>query len=214
MRLLTPPRGMKSSGKTSGDACKLVMLGSAGVGKSALVVRYLTKRFIWEYDPTLEYAYRHQTQVDEELANLEILDTAGLDDSPCYESHLKWGDGFMIVYSVNDRRSFDEVKVIKRTLDEIRKSRNVSCVIVGNKSDLDHDRRVTTAEGEGLAAEHACAFFETSACDGGAEIQEAFHELYREVRRRKILENKSRRRSSAAQVKNVLGKMFTKINSG
>ena len=120
----------------------------------------------------------------------------------------------MIVYSVNDRRSFDEVKVIKRTLDEIRKSRNVSCVIVGNKSDLDHDRRVTTAEGEGLAAEHACAFFETSACDGGAEIQEAFHELYREVRRRKILENKSRRRSSAAQVKNVLGKMFTKINSG
>ncbi|XP_054229661.1 ras-related and estrogen-regulated growth inhibitor isoform X2 [Homo sapiens] len=32
---------------------KLAIFGRAGVGKSALVVRFLTKRFIWEYDPTL-----------------------------------------------------------------------------------------------------------------------------------------------------------------
>lgn len=44
---------------------------------SALVVRFLTGRFIWEYDPTLEAAYRHHTMVDDEVAVMDILDTAG-----------------------------------------------------------------------------------------------------------------------------------------
>uniref|UniRef100_A0A8C5WQU7 small monomeric GTPase n=1 Tax=Laticauda laticaudata TaxID=8630 RepID=A0A8C5WQU7_LATLA len=43
----------------------------------ALVVRFLTKRFIWEYDPTLESTYRHQATIDDEVVSMEILDTAG-----------------------------------------------------------------------------------------------------------------------------------------
>uniref|UniRef100_A0A8C9FS39 small monomeric GTPase n=1 Tax=Pavo cristatus TaxID=9049 RepID=A0A8C9FS39_PAVCR len=45
--------------------------------KLALVVRFLTKRFIWEYDPTLESTYRHQATIDDEVVSMEILDTAG-----------------------------------------------------------------------------------------------------------------------------------------
>uniref|UniRef100_A0A8C6UGZ6 small monomeric GTPase n=1 Tax=Neogobius melanostomus TaxID=47308 RepID=A0A8C6UGZ6_9GOBI len=56
---------------------KLAVLGRAGVGKSALVVRFLTRRFIWEYDPTLESTYRHQANIDDEMVTMEILDTAG-----------------------------------------------------------------------------------------------------------------------------------------
>uniref|UniRef100_A0A803WFX9 small monomeric GTPase n=1 Tax=Ficedula albicollis TaxID=59894 RepID=A0A803WFX9_FICAL len=56
---------------------KLAIFGRAGVGKSALVVRFLTKRFIWEYDPTLESTYRHQATIDDEVVSMEILDTAG-----------------------------------------------------------------------------------------------------------------------------------------
>ena len=41
------------------------------------MVRFLTGRFIWEYDPTLEAAYRHHTMVDDEVAVMDILDTAG-----------------------------------------------------------------------------------------------------------------------------------------
>lgn len=44
---------------------------------TALVVRLLTGRFIWEYDPTLEAAYRHHTTVDDDTAVMDILDTAG-----------------------------------------------------------------------------------------------------------------------------------------
>ncbi|XP_072047075.1 ras-related and estrogen-regulated growth inhibitor-like [Amphiura filiformis] len=161
---------------------------------SATVVRYLTKRFIYEYDPTLEFTYRHQTSIDDEVVTMEILDTAG-------QRPIKiWRKRYIVQ--------------IKNYLDEIKKARNVSLVIIGNKNDLDHIREVSLEEGEKCAQDLACAFFESSACSGDENIREAFHELYREVRRRKAIENgKGRRRSSIQQMKQVLNKTFTKINN-
>ena len=120
----------------------------------------------------------------------------------------------MLVYSVIDRQSFEHTKSLKRYIDEVRKARNVSCVLIGNKADLGMRQCVSHAEGEALAAELACAFFETSASEGSGEINEAFNELCREVKRRRALEGKSRRRSSAQQMKQVLNKMLTKIQTG
>lgn len=117
------------------------------------------------------------------------------------------------MYSVNSRDSFEKVQHIKKHLDEVKKT-NVQCILIGNKTDLHHERKVTTSEGEQLAAEMACAFYETSASDGGPEIVEAFHELYREVKRRKALAGKPRRRSSAQQVKQVISKVLRGIQSG
>ncbi|XP_071501683.1 ras-related and estrogen-regulated growth inhibitor-like [Diadema setosum] len=201
--------------QTKCTECKLAVLGRCGVGKSATIVRYLTKRFIWEYDPTLEFVYRHQTSVDDEVVSMEILDTAGQEiDTIQREGHVRWGDGFLVIYSITDRKSFEEVAQIKSFLDEIKKARNVSVVIVANKCDLDHLREVSTEEGEKMAQELACAFYESSACRGDESIPEAFHELYREVRRRRAMEgNKSRRRSSIQQMKQVLNKTLTKINN-
>ncbi len=57
---------------------KLAVLGAAGVGKSAMVVRYITGRFLHHYDPTLEDEYCIETDVDGRTVNVSILDTAGL----------------------------------------------------------------------------------------------------------------------------------------
>ncbi|KAK3102213.1 hypothetical protein FSP39_009638, partial [Pinctada imbricata] len=174
---------------------------------SALVVRFLTKRFIWEYDPTLECTYRHTVNLDDEQATLEILDTAGDADTIQREGQVRWADGFVLVYSITDKESFEDLFHLKQYLDDIKKT-NVQCVLVGNKVDLMRERQVSTGEGMKLATEMACAFFETSASDGSEEIYELFQELSREVKRRKMIENKPRRRSSAQQVKQVLTKMF------
>ena len=123
------------------------------------------------------------------------------------EGHVRWADGFVLVYAINDKQSFEEVLNIKQTIDEIKKT-NVQCVLIGNKIDLLHEVKVPTSEGERLASDWACAFFETSASDGGEEISELFHELHREIRRRKMIENKPRRRSSAHQMRQVFTKMF------
>uniref|UniRef100_H2LZJ4 small monomeric GTPase n=1 Tax=Oryzias latipes TaxID=8090 RepID=H2LZJ4_ORYLA len=100
---------------------------------------------------------------------------------------MRWGDGFIIVYDITDRGSFEDVAPLRSLLEEVKKPKNVPLVLVGNKSDLDHVRQVATEEGERLAAEMACAFYECSACaDEGGAVAEAFHELCREVRRQCI----------------------------
>ncbi|XP_048863695.1 ras-related and estrogen-regulated growth inhibitor [Brienomyrus brachyistius] len=192
---------------------KLAVFGRAGVGKSALVVRFLTKRFIWEYDPTLESTYRHQAVIDDESVTMEILDTAGQEEMLQREGHMRWGDGFVVVYDITDRGSFEDVVPLKSLLEEVKKPKQVTMMLVGNKADLEHARQVSTEEGERLAAELSCGFFECSACTGEGSVSEAFLELCREVRRRRMVQGKARRRSSTTHVKQAINKMLTKISS-
>ncbi|XP_006898003.1 PREDICTED: ras-related protein Rap-1b-like isoform X2 [Elephantulus edwardii] len=56
---------------------KLVVLGSVGVGKSALTVQFVQGIFVEKYDPTIEDSYRKQAEVDAQQCMLEILVTAG-----------------------------------------------------------------------------------------------------------------------------------------
>lgn len=189
---------------------KIVVFGKTGVGKSALIVRLLTKRFIWEYDPTLEWTYRHALIIDDENVILEILDTGGQSETPHKEGQVKWGESFLLVYSIDDRDSFEQIPSIKMYIDDIKGTKSSPCIIIGNKADLDHIREVKQEEGEALAEELCCSFFECSASDGDENVAESFHELHRELKRRKVIESRGRRRSSAAaqQVIHVLNKVF------
>ncbi len=63
---------------------KIVVLGSGGVGKSALTVQFVQGIFVEKYDPTIEDSYRKQVEVDGQQCMLEILDTAGT------VSNIKW----------------------------------------------------------------------------------------------------------------------------
>lgn len=67
---------------------KIVVLGSGGVGKSALTVQFVQGIFVEKYDPTIEDSYRKQVEVDGQQCMLEILDTAGTVRFPlwCTES--------------------------------------------------------------------------------------------------------------------------------
>ena len=59
---------------------KLAVLGASGVGKSAMIVRFITGRFLHHYDPTLEDEYCVETMVEGQLCNVSILDTAGVEE--------------------------------------------------------------------------------------------------------------------------------------
>lgn len=59
---------------------KLVVVGGGGVGKSALTIQFIQGNYIQEYDPTIEDSYRKQTVIDDEVALLDVLDTAGQEE--------------------------------------------------------------------------------------------------------------------------------------
>lgn len=64
---------------------KIVVLGSGGVGKSALTVQFVQEIFVEKYDPTIEDSYRKQVEVDGQQCMLEILDTAGTVSIPAFD---------------------------------------------------------------------------------------------------------------------------------
>ncbi|GMI46501.1 hypothetical protein TrCOL_g10358 [Triparma columacea] len=161
---------------------KLVILGGGGVGKSALVIRLVTDNFMEEYDPTIEDSYRKQVTIDEEMAILDILDTAGQDEySSMQDQWMREGKGYLLVYSIADRASFEEISVFKEKILRAKEADKVPMVLVGNKCDLDADaRQVEVSEGEALAEEMGCPFMETSA-KSKINNEECFFQAVREI---------------------------------
>ncbi|XP_018608090.1 ras-related and estrogen-regulated growth inhibitor-like protein isoform X2 [Scleropages formosus] len=199
---------------------KLALLGSDGTGKSAVLVRFLTKRFIGEYASNTNSLYCKRFSIDGRQLNLEVFD-------PCSQSAesqsvpvepLSWADGFIVVYNIIDRTSFLNAKNILQQIKEIRvdgckghlDTVEVPVGLVGNKQDLCHARQVSEEEGRTLAQEHRCLFQEVSAAEDHQEISGLFTELIRSaaerLRRPTDLRRYSGSKSMAKLINNVFGK--------
>lgn len=162
---------------------KLVIVGGGGVGKSALTIQLIQNHFIDEYDPTIEDSYRKQVTIDAETCLLDILDTAGQEEySAMRDQYMRTGQGFILVYAITARSSFDEITSFREQILRVKDKDKVPMVMVGNKCDLESERQVTTAEGQALAKTFGCPFMESSA-KTRVNVEEVFFELVREIRK-------------------------------
>lgn len=58
------------------------------------------------------------------------------------DQYMRCGEGFMICYSVTDRHSFQEAMEYRKLITRVRANENIPLVLVGNKFDLQHQRKV------------------------------------------------------------------------
>ncbi|KAL0078622.1 ras-like protein 1 [Phycomyces blakesleeanus] len=162
---------------------KLVMVGGGGVGKSALTIQFIQSHFVDEYDPTIEDSYRKQCVIDGETALLDVLDTAGQEEySAMREQYMRNGEGFLLVYSITSRMSFEEIDTFYQQICRVKDRDYFPMVLVANKSDLESDRQVSTSEGRDLAKKFGSQFIETSAKQRD-NVDEAFFEVVKDIRR-------------------------------
>ncbi|KAJ3441398.1 ras-like protein rasd [Anaeramoeba flamelloides] len=162
---------------------KLVVVGGGGVGKSALTIQFVQNFFVEVYDPTIEDSYRRQVIIDDECCLLDILDTAGQDEYYAMrDSYMREGRGFLVVYAINSRNSFDEVINLREQIQQAKDCDEVPMLIVGNKCDLDDQRQISTGEGEDLAKSFDCPFIETSA-KARLNVEESFFNLVRYIKK-------------------------------
>ncbi|XP_045128054.1 uncharacterized protein LOC123514298 [Portunus trituberculatus] len=84
----------------------IVVVGDKGVGKSAITVRFLTRRYIGEYSSDSEMMYQHDTTVDHAPACLQLLDVTTLQTPYQILNHLSWAHAFVVVYDITSRTSF------------------------------------------------------------------------------------------------------------
>ncbi|XP_071664778.1 ras-related and estrogen-regulated growth inhibitor-like isoform X1 [Patagioenas fasciata] len=206
--LLVPPASPGSAVRCDSPNC--VWCGFF----TALTVRFITRRFIGDYDPTLEMIYRHVAVIDGEMVHFEILDTAGQEeDSLQIEEKIKWGDGFAVVYSVTDRCSFDEVMRLCFLINHLHASPKRSggdqppVVIVANKKDLQFDRMVSTEDGENLSKALKLPFYEISTRDSYEETVVVFNSLYQELMRQGHFSPGSFKRRTVSKLMEKIPKM-------
>ncbi|CAH2005292.1 unnamed protein product [Acanthoscelides obtectus] len=113
---------------------KLVIVGGGGVGKSAITLQFIQSYFVTDYDPTIEDSYTKQCVIDDIPAKLDILDTAGQEEfSAMREQYMRSGEGFLLVFSVTERSSFDEIYKFHRQILRVKDRDEFPMLMVGNK---------------------------------------------------------------------------------
>lgn len=180
---------------------KVVVVGCGGAGKSPFIIKFIQNQFrdIWEpslgdskknllpffiyflinFYPNKIQAYVKQINVDGEMVLLNITDTPAQEEySALRDMFLQTGDVFILMYSIINRRSFEESKKLYKTILRIKETDHFPVVFVGNRCDLEQERQVSTSEGRKFACFIRNPFFETSA-KNGLNINEVFIECAR-----------------------------------
>ena len=127
---------------------KVIMVGSGGVGKSALTLQFMYDEFVEDYEPTKADSYRKNITLGGTECQIDILDTAGQEDyAAIRDNYFRSGEGFLCVFSITDRETFEASQEFRDQILRVKGRENADnsklpFILVGNKSDLD-DRTVS-----------------------------------------------------------------------
>ena len=160
---------------------KVILIGDTCVGKSNILTRYIHNEFSTNTKSTVgvELGIKF-LKIKNAKAKIQIWDTAGQERyQSITSSYFKGSDGCFIVYDITNETSFNNIeKWYEKIHDETNK--NISIVIVGNKCDLENERKVPTEKAKEKAQNLKCAFFETSALKN-INIEQIFEQLVNNI---------------------------------
>ena len=146
---------------------KVVFLGEGRVGKTSIGKRWVEGNFDNNKRPTISAACFQKTiQIGTRILDIQLWDTAGQEEyhslAPIY---YKGASVAILVFSVIDQKSFDKMIQWRKELLSSSES-NIKIIIVGNKIDLESLRAINRKQGELIAQQNNCNYFEVSAKTG------------------------------------------------
>ena len=201
-------RRMSSRGQDSLDSCgasgseggtvvyRVVVLGSSMVGKTSICSQFLYDSFISGYKETVDEMYHGEFDVGGCELALNIQDTGGtyVDEFPAMiEVSLASADAILLVFSVADLHSFEEVARLRKIVQSV-KGEDIPIVVVGNKTDLTRDITMEEVEAT-VKLDWENGYIECCAKDN-INIESVFKELLNQAKSRFDFSNPVRRGSS------------------
>lgn len=173
---------------------RICVLGKSYVGKSKLILRYLSNSYDDDYDETIEDRYKICTTIENINCLTQIVDTSGSESyKSMIDSWIYFSDGFLLVYSSDSNESVEYLKFIIDKIILINKDNKTNLVIVNNKYDLYDSKSEKCLENEKHAKELAqtnnADYFDSSSLSN-LNIKEPFLKLIDKVSN-KIIHRKS-----------------------
>ena len=164
---------------------KIVLLGSASVGKTALVLRWTQSKFSQSSQPTVGACYVQRRFVYNDSEEwIQIWDTAGEERyrsmAPIYAAGAI---GAVIVADLTRPETLEDVET---WIESLERPGKIPFILVGNKCDLLEDRKINREAAVEKANELGVEYFETSAYTGEG-VDTAFEGIAR-----KALDERSR----------------------
>ena len=120
---------------------KVLLIGSSGVGKSSLLLRFADDIFNENFMPTIGVDFKIRTSdVDGKKVKMQIWDTAGQEKfKTLTQSYYRGSHGVVVAYDITDRDSFAKVAEWMSDVDN-KAPDNITRILVGNKKDLEDQR--------------------------------------------------------------------------
>ena len=171
---------------------KLIVIGDELVGKTAILNRFKNNQFNAIYEPTVGLEFQSiPILIDDQSVNLLLYDVSGHQKFrsliPLYASDVNI---ILLIYDISKIESFNNIDKWFSFLNNINKN-EVIFALVGNKSDLDYNRKVKIEDAEKYAKERNFIFQEVSAMNGDG-IQELFmNKLLEQIRTQLIQKGKN-----------------------
>ena len=147
---------------------KIIVIGDSGVGKSCLTTQAVRNNFEEFYTATIGFEFlTFNMRINNKVLKLQIWDTCGQEVYKSLISNFYRNSSLaLILYAINNLDSFKHAETWLHDL-KAQANPNVKVFLVGNKSDLEDERKVSKEEGERFKEEkHLDRFFETSAKTG------------------------------------------------
>ena len=146
---------------------KLIVVGNQGTGKSCILNRFINETFDEKYQATigLDFQSKNITIHDQDV-RLIIYDTAGQEKfRSLIPMYIREAQIILLVYDISDKDSFDAMPNWIQEVKEVL-NKEVVFALIGNKMDLESQRKVSYEEGKKLAEKNNFVFQEVSAKTG------------------------------------------------
>ncbi len=154
---------------------KYIVIGDSSVGKSNLLLRYAHDRFNDEYQATIGVEFGAKNiEINDQIYRIQIWDTAGQENfRSITRAYYKNSVCAIIVYDITNKESFNN---IQNWIEDCKNQcpKTIFFVLVGNKNDLENERKVSFDEGKKFADSNNILFFESSAKTGN-NVEDIFY---------------------------------------
>ena len=147
---------------------RYIIVGDSGVGKTNIIYRFVKGEFQNEMQSTLGVDFLSKNiKKNDKIFKLQIWDTNGMEQfRSIRQNYYKNAACALIIYDITDEKSF---KSINDWIEECKNNaynENLIIILVGNKTDLSDQRKITEEEGESLGNKYNMRFYESSALTG------------------------------------------------